>query len=360
MRPWRVVLALLVLAALAACSSGPRKGGSAGGGGYYKDDGPDANPPPHLDRVPDAVPRIEPLASGANRPYVVLGRRYVPDTSGQPYRQRGIASWYGRKFHGNRTSNGETYDMYAMTAAHKTLPLPSYVRVTRVSDGRSVVLRVNDRGPFHDGRIIDLSYVAAHKLGIVGQGSAEVVVERIMPDEIRNWQPAPDAAPLVAEAASAGTASDYGGGPLAAGGAAAAALPVAAPEPIAMRPVPAAPAQQPASPAGPATASAQTASGAPPSGAMTQATTQPPVAAATAPGVFLQLGAFSQPGNAQSLAARVSPQLTSQGQPGVSVRQAANSLYRVLVGPYLTREAALSAVQTINAYTGITPSISAP
>jgi rare lipoprotein A len=180
------LLRLLSICALcgliAACGSSSRKGG------YYKDDGPGANPPANLDRVPDAVPKIEPLARGPNRPYTALGQSFTPDTSGRPYRVQGRASWYGRKFHGKPTSNGERYDMYAMTAAHPTLPIPSYVRVTRVSTGKTVVLRVNDRGPFLRGRVIDLSYVAAYQLGVIATGSAEVIVERIMPEEIRNWR----------------------------------------------------------------------------------------------------------------------------------------------------------------------------
>ncbi len=161
---------------------------SAGGrkrGGYYKDDGPDAHPPGNLDAVPDAMPRVEPLASGSNRPYVVFGKRYVPMTGDQPHTQRGIASWYGKKFHGNSTSIGEPYDMYAMTAAHPTLPIPSYARVTSAVNGKTIIVRVNDRGPFHDNRIMDLSYVAAYKLGIIGPGSGEVTVQRILPDEVR-------------------------------------------------------------------------------------------------------------------------------------------------------------------------------
>lgn len=162
------------------------------GGGDYRRDGPHANPPANLDAIPDAVPRIEPLARGPNRPYVVMGKRYVPDVSGRPYRARGIASWYGRQFHGRPTSNGEIYNMYAMTAAHPTLPIPSYARVTNPRNGRSVIVRINDRGPFIAGRIIDLSYVAAYKLGTLQHGTGEVIVERIMPEEIRRGVPAPD------------------------------------------------------------------------------------------------------------------------------------------------------------------------
>jgi rare lipoprotein A len=183
---------LIALAAilLAACSSTMRRdapvlpapGEPPKRGGYYKDDGPGDNPPPNLDAIPDATPRLESLHRFANRPYAVFGRDYVPATSLRPYRERGIASWYGRKFHNGKTATGETYDMYAMTAAHPTLPLPSYARVTNVATGKSVVVRVNDRGPFHPGRVIDLSFAAAYRLGIAQKGSGEVDVESILPD----------------------------------------------------------------------------------------------------------------------------------------------------------------------------------
>jgi rare lipoprotein A len=151
------------------------------GGGYYQDDGPGDNPPEDIERIPDAEPKAEPLHRFANNPYVVFGKAYTPDTSNQPYRAEGIASWYGRKFHGQRTSSGEAYDMYGMTAAHPTLPIPSYVRVTSLQTGKSVVVRVNDRGPFHSDRLIDLSYSAAYKLGLVRNGSGKVRVESIDP-----------------------------------------------------------------------------------------------------------------------------------------------------------------------------------
>jgi rare lipoprotein A len=131
--------------------------------------------------VVDAVPRIEPLHKYANRPYNALGRDYVPMTSLQPFRQRGMASWYGKRYHGQKTSSGEVYDMYAMTAAHPTLPIPSYARVTNLANGRSVVVRINDRGPFRGTRIIDVSYVAAHKLGFIQAGQAQVDVEAVVP-----------------------------------------------------------------------------------------------------------------------------------------------------------------------------------
>jgi rare lipoprotein A len=170
---------LALMMVVAGCSSSPPQRP----GGYYKDDGPHANPPANLASIPDAVPISEPLHKYANRPYEVFGRKYTPMAALQPFRQRGMASWYGKKFHGQKTSSGETYDMYKMTAAHPTLPIPSYVRVTHVGNGKSVVVRVNDRGPFHAGRIIDLSYVAAYKLGYIGAGSAQVEVEALVPGQ---------------------------------------------------------------------------------------------------------------------------------------------------------------------------------
>ncbi|MBK8525320.1 MAG: septal ring lytic transglycosylase RlpA family protein [Betaproteobacteria bacterium] len=152
------------------------------GGGYYKDDGPAEELPDGLDELSDAEPKLEPLHRFANRPYVVFGKEYVPNTSIKPYKARGIGSWYGKKFHGQKTSIGEPYDMFAMTAAHPTLAIPSYVRVTSVANGRSVIVRVIDRGPFHADRVIDLSYAAAHKLDYIRNGSSLVEVEAIVPE----------------------------------------------------------------------------------------------------------------------------------------------------------------------------------
>ena len=178
----------LITLALAGCSSSPTvpektpaPAKSAKSGGYYLDDGPDASPPPNLDAVPDAVPRDEPLHRFANRTYSVLGSTYTPQTERRPFSEEGLASWYGRRFRGQKTASGEPYDMYAMTAAHPTLPIPSYARVTSLSNGKSVVVRINDRGPFHSKRIIDLSYTAAYKLGFLGSGSSRVRVESLDP-----------------------------------------------------------------------------------------------------------------------------------------------------------------------------------
>lgn len=313
-RPLHLILLVLLAIAVAGCSS---TGGRKKGGGYYKDDGPDDNPPSNLDQVPDAVPKLEPYASGANRPYVVFGQRYVPDTSGQPYKKRGTASWYGKKFHGNSTSIGEPYDMYAMTAAHTTLPIPSYARVTSMVNGKTIVVRVNDRGPFHSDRIMDLSYVAAYKLGIIGPGSGQVVVEAIPQDEIRRL--ASQGAPAAPEPEPA---SAIGSTPVQA--------PVAA-APVALA------AQPPVAPA-PGTAPVR----------------QMPVAASGS--VYLQVGAFSQPGNAQSLVSRINTQLGAEGAPPASVEQA-NNLYRVRIGPYPDRQSALNAVPVVSDRLGIMPSI---
>lgn len=144
----------------------------------------------HVKNVPDAVPKVEPRSRGGNmRSYVVFGKRYHTLDSSKGFVERGIASWYGSKFHGRKTSNGETYDMYAMSAAHKRLPIPTYLQVTNLENGRKVVVRVNDRGPFHDNRIIDLSYAAAARIGMLGKGTALVEIRAI--DPTAPQQPAP-------------------------------------------------------------------------------------------------------------------------------------------------------------------------
>lgn len=159
---------------LSGCSSGP---------GLVNDSEPKGTSI-DIASIPDAVPRYEPSSKSANpESYTVLGKRYHVLRSGKGYQKRGIASWYGKKFHGRKTSNGDTYDMFAMTAAHKTLPLPSYVRVTNLKNQRTVIVRVNDRGPFYEGRIIDLSYTAATKLGITKAGTGFVEVRTVTPEQ---------------------------------------------------------------------------------------------------------------------------------------------------------------------------------
>ena len=174
-------LILLIALLLQACSSPSSR---------YKihnDHGPST--PVDVSSIKDAIPKNEPRSKYGNpKNYKVLGKWYSVKESSAGYREKGISSWYGKKFHGHRTSSGETYDMYAMTAAHKTLPLPTYVRVTHLNNGRSVVVKVNDRGPFHQGRIIDLSYSAAKKLGITATGTGVVEVVALDPNTYKKTQ----------------------------------------------------------------------------------------------------------------------------------------------------------------------------
>jgi len=266
------------------------------GGAYYQDDGPGDNPPANLDQIADAVPRVEPLARAANKPYTVFGQKYVPYRKLTPYRQRGIASWYGRKFNGQRTSSGEPYDMYAMTAAHATLPIPSYARVTNLANGRSVIVRINDRGPFHSGRLIDLSYTAAYKLGYAAAGSATVEVESIMPQEM----------PLIAARTreNAHTAAST-------------------------------PAQ--AQPMAPVILAADSA----PQAGAEQAIPVDTMAG----GIYLQLGAFSARANAENFRVRVYQQLAWLNEPIRIV--ARRGMYRLDLGPYRDRDQASGMAEKI-------------
>lgn len=176
------IAALALLALLPGC----------GGFSKYQDGAPSKTM--DWEKIPDAVPRSEPLSNTGNpESYVVFGQRYFVDFDAKEFSQQGVASWYGTKFHGRKTSSGEKYDMYKMTAAHKTLPLPSYVKVTNLRNDKQVIVKVNDRGPFVDGRIIDLSYAAAQKLDIISNGTAEVEIETVTSNsrasESNNHQP---------------------------------------------------------------------------------------------------------------------------------------------------------------------------
>lgn len=179
------VACVLVAWWLAGCSSTPTR---SPGGGVPASSGADGPPPPGSPdpmSAPDAEPRVEPIRQGGpNKPYEVMGQTYVPLTTDAPLVERGLASWYGRKFHGRPTASGEAYNMHSMTAAHKTMPIPSYARVRNPANGREVIVRVNDRGPFAKDRVIDVSWAAAVRLGIE-RGVREVEVQRITHDEIR-------------------------------------------------------------------------------------------------------------------------------------------------------------------------------
>ena len=266
------------------------------GGGFYKDDGPGDEIPDGLDEIPDAVPKWEPLHKPATRPYVVLGKEYVPNATLKPYKERGIASWYGKKFHGQKTSNGETYDMFAMTAAHPTLALPSYVRVTSLSNGKTVIVRVNDRGPFHVGRIIDLSYTAAWKLGLVSGGSGQVEIEAVLPGE-----PA-------------------------------------------------------------ATAYAQVAPPAPEEDEIARlilreeaATAAPANGSGDRPGIYLQLGAFANPDNAENLRNHLARELDWLTE--TMVIRPGNGIHRLQLGPYASRSDAEQVAEKIRATLGQRPTL---
>jgi rare lipoprotein A len=188
------LIAILAATILAGCATTPKTPAkTASSPKYYSDDGPPETIPDNLASIPNAVPRNEPFHRYANRPYTVFGHTYVPVVNKDPVTQRGIASWYGKKFHGQKTSSGEPYDMFAMTAAHPTFPIPSYARVTNLKTGQWVVVRINDRGPFHSNRVIDLSFAAASKIGIAGPGSGMVEVERVF----ESPEPQPEAAQLL-------------------------------------------------------------------------------------------------------------------------------------------------------------------
>ena len=286
------------------------------GGGYYLDDGPGDAPPADLDTIPEPTPQLEPLVRGTMRPYVVLGQTFTPMTELTPYKARGVATWYGRRYHGKQTSSGEIYDMYGISAAHPTLPIPSYARVTNVANGRSIVVRINDRGPFLDNRLIDLSYTAAHRLGVLAGGSAVVEVETIIPDASTGTmvasaprvRPAPPR-PTVAVAPKPAEEPD----PILAIAAAARAIDVGAP-------IDTPPARE--SPPDPS-------------------------------GVYLQLGAFGSRENAESYLTRAKVQfdwLAERLQ--VRVRE---GLYRVHAGPYASQNDARQVAERIALTLGARP-----
>jgi rare lipoprotein A len=301
---------------------------STQGGGYYKDDGPGDNIPANLADVPNAVPRVEPLHRGANKPYSALGKEYVPTTNAQGFRQLGMASWYGRRYHGKPTSSGEPYDMYGMTAAHPTLPIPSYVRVTNPDNGRSVVLRVNDRGPFHADRAIDLSYTAAWKLDILKQVSP-VVIEALDPTAPL---PAAPAMPVVENPLPpVAAAPQTDPAPVAA--------PMAAPEPVA---------PPPAKPAAAAPAPVPTI--APPTTPATPVMSKPVIQAS---GLFLQLGAYTNAETAVNFAKRVQ-QTLSVPLPDMHYLLS-GTVFKLQTGPFASPAQADLAAAALKRELGIQP-----
>jgi rare lipoprotein A len=308
------VCALGLLVALSGCGTFSGRGSSpgrtdgarppasstgmpSGRGGYYLDDGPGANAPANLDDIPDAVPRLEAINRATSRPYTVMGRDYVPMSELAPYRARGMATWYGRRYHGKPTSSGEIYDMYAMTAAHTTLPIPSYARVTNPENGRSIVVRINDRGPFIGERLIDLSYVAAHKLDILRNGSGLVEVETV----IASGQVALGAPPPAARTR---------------------------PAPVNDAPL-----------------------------AETRATSDPALISAPS-GHYLQLGAFSLRENAERFLERLRIQLDGLQTPLRIV--ASSGRFLIHAGPYQERAEATDAAAAMEALLGAAPILASP
>lgn len=260
---------------LSGCGSLP-----TGGSGLFSRQ--DSAPARNVDitKVPNAVPRVEPHSRYGNPDsYVVFGKRYHVKKSSHGHVERGVASWYGTKFHGKRTSSGEPYNMYAMTAAHKSLPLPTYAEVTNLENGRKITVKINDRGPFKDNRIIDLSYVAAQKLGIADAGTGLVEVRAINPATPRPAQPAPLPPPAVSSAAKTPSVDN-------------------APTP-------------------------------------SQADKLRRIAAGQAVGIYLQVGAFGDRYNAENLRARIRD-IETVPQSKINVTQGVNakaSIFRVRIGP---------------------------
>jgi len=338
-RTARLGWALAFVAVLAGCASGPSRQAQRNAAAEPRSlpadaDGPGTNPPADLASVPDAEPRVEPIrAGGPNKPYQALGREYVPATRDVAISERGLASWYGRKFHGRRTASGEVYDMYAMTAAHPTLPIPSYARIRNPANGREVLVRVNDRGPFVAGRIVDLSYAAAFKLDLL-RAVAPVELERITFDEIRagTWR----GGVRVADA-----------GPSPAPAVAAAALP----SPTPMAPTPPAvdvPAQDVAFVAALALSAPVVAAG----DARPRPGRAPPEAAR---GFWVQLGAFREREGAETLRRRIAGDGESSWLEPLLAIFGDSSLYRVQAGPYPSRDEADAVAQRARSALAIVP-----
>jgi rare lipoprotein A len=364
-RRWRSALLVLCISVLAACGSVQRQPASiddgartasitktpspapalppagSGRGGYYQDDGPGDRTPDGLLAVPDAEPKVEPYSSRGNKPYVVFGKTYVPLTDNQPYKRRGVGSWYGKKFHGQKTSSGEIYDMYKMTAAHATLPIPSYARVTNLSNGKQVIVRINDRGPFVANRIIDLSYTAALKLGYLNQGSTQLEVERLLPEDIARINAEKRQAAASREQVQSPTQSSQSS----------IAQPVVVVPIVEARPAVAAPAQPAvneqanAKPDGIAQAVSMSSIAISADKPVAVAPAAVPTVAASPGGFYLQLGAFSQAANAEAMRSQLEQKWTGVLMPIEVVSN--NGLYRLYSGPFTGRAEAAEAAQKL-------------
>lgn len=314
---------------------------NSGRGGYYQDDGPGDAPPDNLADVPDAEVRNDPLLPRSNRPYVVFGKTYTPITDNEPFTQVGMGTWYGKKFHGQRTSSGEIYDMYKMTAAHPTLPIPSYARVSNMVSGATVIVRINDRGPFHAKRAIDVSYTAALKLGLLGKGSHELKIERILPEEIDRMLATKEGvsgtrAPRLQTSSQSGARlSSYAGE----GGKQLSTTP----QPLVLTP-------KAVSGGGGAAAPAVASAAAP--GAKSEIETlmlADSVPAATS-GFYLQLGAYTRAENAEAVRGK----LAGNGFSTLEVVQS-GPVHRLFGGPFASRQEALQAAQALPSALSLKP-----
>ena len=328
-----LLLCALGLLVLGGCASGPGNGGgnkppSGAPVNVQRTDrdGPPSVVPADLINQPDPEPKVEPIIPGGpNKPYSVLGQTYAPMVSDVAWKQQGRASWYGTKFHGRKTSSGELYSLYGLTAAHPTLPIPSYIRVRNLVNGKEVIVRVNDRGPFHSDRVLDLSYAAALKLGITSVGSAQVELQRLTFDEIRSgaWRRTQPAVTVLAEAEKPpATPSEDPLGDLVEQ----ARMRPALPEPVVVQP--------------PVVAKAE-----PPARAYTQA----------ARGFYVQLAALTRREGVEDLQRRVHDELTGLA-PLLAVFKEA-SVFRLQIGPYASREDAQHAAHMVRQHLSIQPSV---
>ena len=314
---------------------------NSGRGGYYQDDGPGDAPPENLADVPDADVRNDPLLPRSNRPYVVFGKTYTPITDNEPFTQVGVGTWYGKKFHGQRTSSGEIYDMYKMTAAHPTLPIPSYARVSNMVSGATVIVRINDRGPFRAKRAIDVSYTAALKLGLLGKGSHELKIERILPEEIDRMLATKEGvsgtkAPRLQTSSQSGVRlSSYAGE--------SSKQLSTTPQPLVLTP-------KAVSGGGGAAAPAVASAAAP--GAKSEIETlmlADSVPAATS-GFYLQLGAYTRAENAEAVRGK----LAGNGFSTLEVVQS-GPVHRLFGGPFASRQEALQAAQGLPSALSLKP-----
>ncbi len=358
LRRWRLPLYAASGILLAACGSAPKQNviiadstkpagnsrpgtgqatvppkSSTGKGAYYKDDGPGDNIPEGLENTVDPIPTLENYSRSGNKPYVVFGKTYTPIAdSTTPFVQRGVGSWYGKKFHGQKTSSGELYDMYKITAAHPILPIPSYARVTNLTNGKQIIVRINDRGPFHASRIIDLSYTAALKLDVIGKGSSQIEVERLLPADIERMaenrknqpvQPSQSIQPVQVARQDMAVAVTT---PVPAR-----ELPVVRANPAATMSMEELLASQDSKPVEKFT---QPVSG--------TSNTSAAITLSATPGYYIQFGAYAIRANAEAIMNHLKGRATSQ-LPGFDIVQQ-GSLYRLVSGPFANRTEAAAAI----------------